>query len=133
MKVGDVVYIRGDKRINNDGRCAYTPDQLVDGKYIKRHGSDKAWEGPVTKIDSADGRALVGGGWRPIDHYELVPDRITPFVQELAALLKKYDASLSVDIDGDTHGLITNFEVSIGGQTRIVGHHVSSIDASDLG
>lgn len=71
-KVGDLVAIRGDLRINLDGRCAYTPDQLVDGKYLRHTGHGGIWTGTVEKI-STDGYALVGGGWRRIDRYEVMP------------------------------------------------------------
>jgi hypothetical protein len=71
IQVGDVVAIRGDRRINyNMNRCAYTPDQLVDGKYVKHTGHGGVWTGRVDKIDPKGEFALVGGGWRPVTHYE---------------------------------------------------------------
>lgn len=78
LKVGDLVAIRGDLRINLDGRCAYTPDQLVDGRYLRHTGHGGIWLGIVDAIDGAGGetRALVGGGWRRIDRYEVMPEAI---------------------------------------------------------
>ena len=70
LKVGDVVKIRGDKRINNNGQCAYTDDQLIDGKYVKHAHQNKAWSGEISKINDAKSLALVGGGWRHFDSYE---------------------------------------------------------------
>ena len=72
IKIGDVVAIRGDKRVNNNGQCAYTPDQLIDGKYLKHTGSGGIWTGVVAKIKGD--LALVGGGWRRLDQYEIIPD-----------------------------------------------------------
>lgn len=80
IQVGDTVAIRGDKRrvgitYGTDSKCAYTDDQLVDGKYLKRFGTDDIWTGKVTKIcdDEFGGMALVGGGWRGIEMYEKMP------------------------------------------------------------
>lgn len=70
LTIGDLVAIRGDLRRNLDGRCAYAPDQLAGGKFIKRAGSDVAWTGKVEAIDGD--MAKVGGGWRGIERYELV-------------------------------------------------------------
>ena len=70
IRVGDVVAIRGDLRINNDGRCAYTADQLVNGKYVRHSGHGGIWTGVVEKIDND--RALVGGGWRTLETYEVM-------------------------------------------------------------
>ncbi len=64
VAVGDTVAIRGDLRINIDGRCAYTPDQLIDGKYLRHTGHGGIWFGTVVKI--SEELALVGGGYRPI-------------------------------------------------------------------
>jgi hypothetical protein len=80
IQVGDTVAIRGDKRrvgisYGNDSKCAYTDDQLVDGKYLKHTGTGEIWTGKVTKIcdDEFGGMALVGGGWRGIEMYEKMP------------------------------------------------------------
>ena len=70
IKVGDVVAIRGDKRINYDGQCAYTDSQLFDGKYVRHTGHGGIWTGVVKKITGD--RALVGGGWLFLDHYEVM-------------------------------------------------------------
>ena len=71
LKVGDLVAIRGDLRINLDGRCAYTPDQLIGGRYLRHTGHGGIWTGTVNKIskDGQEARALVGGGWRNLDCY----------------------------------------------------------------
>ena len=50
VMLGDVVAIRGDLRINNDGRCAYTDDQLFDGKYLRHTCHGEIWIGVVKKI-----------------------------------------------------------------------------------
>jgi len=65
LKIGDVVAIRGDLRINNNGQCAYTPDQLVDGKYLRHTGHGGLWTGTIEKINN--GYVLVGGGWRSME------------------------------------------------------------------
>ncbi len=81
IKVGDVVAIRGDLRTTDNGywengeyhsrkRCVYLPEQLIDGKYLKHTGHGGIWTGVVKKIDGD--MALVGGGWRRLDSYELM-------------------------------------------------------------
>lgn len=69
IKVGDTVMIRGDL----DGR--YLPEQLIDGKYVKHAFENRPWTGVVQKINPGVGdgpMALVGGGWRGIERYEVV-------------------------------------------------------------
>lgn len=61
MKPGDVVAIRGDLRKNNNGQCSYTPDQLIDGKYLKHTGHGGIWLGTVKEV--RDGMVHIGGGW----------------------------------------------------------------------
>lgn len=68
MKVGDKVYIRGDCR--KAGK--YLPEQLIDGKYVKHAWKPEPWVGIVTKVDEVQQEALVGGGWRGFEMYELV-------------------------------------------------------------
>lgn len=70
IMIGDIVAIIGAKRINLNSQCAYLPSQLIDGKYLKHTGNGGIWTGKVEKIDN--GMALVGGVWRPIDHYEIM-------------------------------------------------------------
>ncbi len=70
LKVGDTVAIRGDLRLRMDGSCQYTPEQLVDGKYLKHTGHGGIWTGKVSKICGDE--ALVGGGWRHVSSYEIV-------------------------------------------------------------
>lgn len=81
LKVGDVVAIRGDLRTIDNGywetgeyhsrkKCAYTPDQLIDGKYLKHTGHGGMWTGVVKSVNHD--RALVGGGWRHHDYYEVI-------------------------------------------------------------
>lgn len=74
MKIekGQLVHIRGDLRKNLDGSCSYLPEQLVAGKYVKRHGTDQAWTGRVEAV-SGD-MAKVGGGWRHVELYEPVDE-----------------------------------------------------------
>lgn len=45
------------------------PEQLVDGKYVKKFGTNEPWTGKVREI-SGD-MVLVGGGWRGIEMYEV--------------------------------------------------------------
>ena len=61
LRVGDTVAIRGDRRWNH-GRncCAYTPDQLVDGKYLKHAHTGAVWTGKVTKL--FEDRVCIGSG-----------------------------------------------------------------------
>lgn len=66
MKVGDKVYIRGDRRT---AMGTYLPEQLVDGKYVKRYGTDEPWVGTVEKIDGD--MVKVGGVWRGVEMYEV--------------------------------------------------------------
>jgi len=70
LKVGDVVAIRGDRR--RAGK--YLPEQLVDGKYVKRHGTDEIWTGRIDAITPGDEGDMVkvGGGWRGCEMYEKV-------------------------------------------------------------
>jgi hypothetical protein len=70
LKKGDIVAIRGDKRTNNDGRCSYLNEDMIDGKYLKHIGHGGIWTGKVKSI--YDGYALVGGCWRPFDCYEVM-------------------------------------------------------------
>lgn len=73
IKVGDTVAIRGDKRMNYLGRgkwiCAYTPDQLIDGKYLKHTGHGGVWTGKVEVIK--DDMARVGITWMGIEMLEV--------------------------------------------------------------
>lgn len=65
MKVGDTVMIRGDRRTAGK----YTPDQLVNGKYVKKFGTNEPWTGKVREV-SGD-MVLVDAGWRGIEMYEV--------------------------------------------------------------
>ena len=70
LQVGDDVAICGLNRINNNGQCAYTDDQMtVDGLLLK-HGTDKVWTGTISRMDGE--YALVAGGWRHISCYRKV-------------------------------------------------------------
>lgn len=69
LQVGDVVAIRGDLRLRMDRECQYTPDQLVDGRYVKHTGHGGVWTGRVDAIKGDE--ALVGGGWRHVSRYEI--------------------------------------------------------------
>lgn len=60
IHLGDIVAIRGEDRINNDGKCAYTPDQMIDG-LLKHTGHEGIWTGKVLKVNSE--RVFVGGRW----------------------------------------------------------------------
>jgi hypothetical protein len=57
---------------------------------------------------------------------------LTNFKTELAALLKKYDATLGVDVDGDTHGLMYDFTVEINRKDYMLRAGYSCLEASDL-
>lgn len=74
IKIGDVVAIRGDRRMNYMGNgkfvCAYHDDQLVDGKYVKHTGHGGIWTGVVANVDGD--MALVAGGWRCIEQLEVM-------------------------------------------------------------
>ena len=69
LMIGDLVRIRGDKRWNySTNKCCYTPDQLVDGKYLKHSGHGGVWTGRIDKIQGVLGSpqgamVRVGGGW----------------------------------------------------------------------
>lgn len=88
FRVGDEVAIRGDLRINR-GQCVYTPDQLVDGKYLKHTGHGGIWTGEIEKIDGD--MALVGGGWRGFETLEIPPSS-----PELDAHLKSIRLAKSI-------------------------------------
>lgn len=70
MKVGDLVAIRGDKRLNTEGKCCYLPEQLVRGKWLKHSGHGGIWLGTVRKIQGD--MALVGGGWYKVDNLDVM-------------------------------------------------------------
>lgn len=70
IKAGDIVAIRGDKRINIDGQCAYTENQLIMGKYVKHTGHGGVWTGKVERVQ--DNRALIKGGWLHTDDLEKI-------------------------------------------------------------
>jgi hypothetical protein len=57
---------------------------------------------------------------------------INEFKKELKALLKKYDACLNVNVDGDTHGLLYDFEVELSNKTYILKAGNNYLDASDI-
>ncbi len=58
---------------------------------------------------------------------------IQAFKLELKALLKKHDAYLGVDLDGDTHCLTTHFVLGgSGNEETILLHNSQYIDESDL-
>ncbi len=58
------------------------------------------------------------------------------FKAELKAVLLKYDASLSVTIEGDTHGISTFFEVDYhtahGWDSEVLNEYNTTLSASDL-
>lgn len=57
------------------------------------------------------------------------------FKAELKALLSKYNVSLLVDIEGDTHGIENHFVVSDnaqGGKEFIINHYNNYLSAGDL-
>ena len=61
--------------------------------------------------------------------------KLKEFATELSALLNKYDVSLDVELDGDTHGLSTNFTVADNKHPRkshILNMYETGIDAGDL-
>jgi len=72
IKVGDVVAIRGDLRRRSDGTCQYTPDQLVLEKYVRHAHHKGIWTGVVTKVNNTTEEALVEGGWRSLEYYEVI-------------------------------------------------------------
>lgn len=57
---------------------------------------------------------------------------VVEFKAELAVLLAKYDATIGVDVDGDTHGLMYDFTVEIGHKDHVICPGNRYIDASDL-
>ncbi len=57
---------------------------------------------------------------------------VVKFKEELRDLLDKYNACLFVELDGDTHGLSTNFMVELEGEDRMICEGSSGIDYSDL-
>jgi len=62
-------------------------------------------------------------------------EQLENFKAELKALLTKYDVNLNVDIQGDTHCLDTNFQVSDNKapwNDYILGHYVAHVEANDL-
>lgn len=77
FSIGDTVAIRGD-RCFSFGKCTYTPDQLIDGKFLKRPGTEEMWTGTVQEIQDIDVCFLLkvssgkNGGWREAEKYEKV-------------------------------------------------------------
>ena len=54
------------------------------------------------------------------------------FKLELIKLLRKYGATLSVDIEGDTHGMSTDFVAEIDNETFKLNPFYSFADARDI-
>jgi len=55
------------------------------------------------------------------------------FKRELRELLNKHQVSIGVDVEGDTHGISTNFVVlDNDGKTHILNHYSSYLDPHDL-
>jgi len=62
-------------------------------------------------------------------------DHFNEFKKELHALLKKYNATMGCDIDGDTHGLLYTMSVSFGSQDKWKDYELckgNTIDANDI-
>lgn len=75
LKVGDTVVIRGDKQWNSQiNKCCYSPDQLVDGKYLKHTGTGKVWTSKITKITDDGTMAQLGSGYWGINLLEKYPN-----------------------------------------------------------
>lgn len=72
LKAGDIVAIRGDKRINNNGKCAYDDSQLIDNKYLRHSSNGGLWYGAIERISSDGEMAKIGGGWYGVNSLELV-------------------------------------------------------------
>lgn len=58
---------------------------------------------------------------------------VSEFKAELAALLRKHNATIGVDIEGDTHGLLYDFTVEINNKDYVLCEGNRYIDVSDLG
>lgn len=55
------------------------------------------------------------------------------FCRDLHALLSKYNVYIGADVNGDTHGVTTNFVVTdYHNNTHILNHYSSYLSASDL-
>ena len=54
------------------------------------------------------------------------------FKAELSALLKKYNACIGVDVQGDTHGLMYDFTVEINRKDYTLVEGNAYIDVNDL-
>lgn len=64
-------------------------------------------------------------------------DRFMEFCVELNALLKEYNASLDVELTGDTHCLDTKFVIEIKdenyrSESHVIHNYASYLDSSDL-
>ena len=74
IKVGDTVAIRGDlHRVyvgNGVFKCAYFPDQLVDGKYVMHTGHFGIWTGVVEAVKGD--MVKVSGAWRGVEFLEVM-------------------------------------------------------------
>jgi hypothetical protein len=58
---------------------------------------------------------------------------VNAFRKDLRELLIKYNLTLAVDIDGDTHGITENFIIMDDkGNQHILNHFSAYLDASDL-
>lgn len=61
LQVGDRVAIRGDRRWNYlFNRCQYAPEQLVDGQYVKKPGTNEIWTGTITGFTADGEHARLG-------------------------------------------------------------------------
>lgn len=62
-------------------------------------------------------------------------EKLKDFKRELAVLLAKYDATLGVNVEGDTHGLSYEFVVDFGREDRHKEYRLNRdnyVDAYDL-
>lgn len=78
--VGDTVRIRGDLRMSYVGggewKCAYFPEQLIDGKYVRHLNYNRPWTDVVDDIHGDMARFVGGGGRWNVRLLEKVPDHL---------------------------------------------------------
>ena len=132
-RVGDVVCLRGDLAFNG-GQCCYTPDQLVDGKYIRHTGHGGISLGDLSgdsarSLLSAYDRRVTAAVKREQDALVEAEARrneakvAAAFRKGLAELCAQYNASLYYHADAcsDWHGITGGYMAFQFGNSPI--HH----------
>lgn len=102
----------------NDGSVIWIDAELRVGKEVNVDAS-------VLAKEKGNSRVIYGDALH-------IPVPKKPFKDALRDLLKEYNATIGVDLEGDTHGLETDVVVIIDNKTTVLRSGYSYVDASDL-